>query len=266
MAHGFGCVRSLRLPAYAERFAAAGYVVVVFDYRYFGDSGGHPRQLLDIAAQLDDWRAALAWARTLDRVDPDRVVAWGTSLAGGHVISLAGTGTPLTAIIAQVPHVSGFAGVRATGLRQAARLLPAALDDTLRGLAHRAPRYLNSVGAPGTCSVMATPDALPGVQAMAAADGMTLSDFPITVAARIVLRIGLYSPIRHAAAVTCPALIQVADDDALTPVPQARKASSRMARATLRRYPGRHFEVYVQPLFDTVVADQLAFLQTVVPT
>lgn len=265
MAHGFGCVRSLRLPAYAERFAAAGYVVVVFDYRCFGGSGGAPRQLLDVGAQLDDWRAAISWARTLDGVDPERVVAWGTSFAGGHVITLAGTGTPLTAIIAQVPHVSGFAAVRATGLRHSARLLPAALDDTWRALTRRPPRYLDSVGRPGTRSVMATPDALPALERMAAADGMTLADFPITVAARIVLRIGLYSPGRHARAVTCPALIQVAGEDDLTPPAPARRAAARMPRATSKTYPGQHFAVYVEPLFDTVVADQLRFLREVAP-
>ena len=54
MAHGFGAVRALRLYAYAERFAAAGYVVVAFDYRGFGDSDGQPRQLLDIKAQHAD--------------------------------------------------------------------------------------------------------------------------------------------------------------------------------------------------------------------
>ena len=81
MAHGFGCVRALRLPSHAEHFAAAGYVVVVFDYRNFGDSDGRPRQLLDIAGQLADWRAAIGWARTLGGVDPERVVGWGTSLS-----------------------------------------------------------------------------------------------------------------------------------------------------------------------------------------
>jgi len=265
MAHGFGCVRTLRLPAYAQRFADAGYVVVLFDYRHFGDSDGLPRQLLDISAQLDDWRAAIAWARTLDGVDPDHVVAWGTSLAGGHVITLAGTGTRLTAIIAQVPHVSGFSAVRATGLRHGVRLLPAALDDTWRALFHRPPRYVDSVGAPGSLSIMATPDALPGVTRMAAADGATPEDYPISVAARIALRIGLYSPVRHAAAVSCPALIQVVGDDALTPAAEARKAASRMLQATLKTYPGRHFDVYIEPLFDTVVADQLEFLLQSVP-
>lgn len=265
MAHGFGCVRALRLPAYAQRFAAAGYVVVVFDYRYFGDSGGRPRQLLDVTAQLDDWRAAIAWARTLQGVDSQRVVGWGTSLSGGHVITLAGTGAPLSAIIAQVPHVDGFTAARATGMRHAAALLPAALDDAWRALCHRAPRYLDSIGAPGTRAVMATPDAMAGLERMAAADGLVLADFPITVAARIVLRIGLYSPIRHAADVRCPALIQIVDDDALTPARQARKTAHRMPRATLKTYPGQHFDVYVEPLFSTVVADQIAFLRSVAP-
>ena len=48
MAHGLGGVREMRLDAYAERFAAAGYVCLVFDYRHFGASGGQPRQLLSI--------------------------------------------------------------------------------------------------------------------------------------------------------------------------------------------------------------------------
>ena len=265
MAHGFGCVRGVRLPAYAQRFAAAGYVVVVFDYRFFGDSGGSPRQLLDIAAQLDDWRAAIDWARTLEGVDSQRVIGWGTSLSGGHVITLAGTGAALTAIIAQVPHVDGIAASRAAGMRHAVGLLPAAVEDTWRALTHRAPRYLHSIGAPGTRSIMASPDALPALERMAAADGLTLQDFPITVAARIVLRIGLYSPIRHAGAVTCPALVQVAGDDTLTPTAEARKAACRMPHATLKVYPGQHFEVYVDPLFTTVVADQLEFLRSVAP-
>lgn len=265
MAHGFGCVRALRLPSYAEVFAAAGYVVVVFDYRYFGDSGGLPRQLLDITCQLEDWRAAIGWAGTLDGVDAERVVGWGTSLSGGHIITLAGTGAPLKAIIAQVPHVSGIAGVRTTGIRQAVRLLPAAFEDTCRALAGQSPRYVDSIGAPGTPSVIAAPDAMPGVRAMAAADGLSLNDIPVTVAARIVLKIGLYSPGRHADKVTCPALIQVVDDDAVTPASATRRTVDRMPHATLKTYAGRHFDVYVPPLFDRVVADQLAFLQSVAP-
>jgi len=38
-----------------------------------------------------------------------------------------------------------------------------------------------------------------------------------------------------------------------------------MADARLESYPGQHFDVYVEPLFDTVVADQIAFLRLVAP-
>ena len=86
MAHGFGSPRALRLYAYAERFAAAGYAAVVFDYRGFGDSEGEPRQLLDVSMQHDDWKAALSFPRSLPGIDADKVVAWGTSFGGGHVL------------------------------------------------------------------------------------------------------------------------------------------------------------------------------------
>jgi uncharacterized protein len=51
-----------RLVPYAERFAASGIVALVFDYRSFGESGGEPRQLVDIPGQHQDIRAAVAWS------------------------------------------------------------------------------------------------------------------------------------------------------------------------------------------------------------
>jgi fermentation-respiration switch protein FrsA (DUF1100 family) len=60
LGHGLGAVKEMRLDAYAERFAGAGYACLAFDYRHFGASGGEPRQLLDIGRQLEDWRAAVA--------------------------------------------------------------------------------------------------------------------------------------------------------------------------------------------------------------
>lgn len=78
-AHGFTATRDDGLPAYAEAFRDAGFSVVVFDYRHFGASTGHPRQLLDIGRQHEDYRTAIAWARRLDGVDPDRIAVWGSS-------------------------------------------------------------------------------------------------------------------------------------------------------------------------------------------
>lgn len=265
LAHGFGGVRALRLDAYAERFAAAGYVAMAFDYRGFGDSEGEPRQLLDVGMQLADWRAALAFARTLPGVDPQRVVAWGTSFAGGHVISLAGAGEPLAAIIAQVPHVSGPVAVRTSGLRGGLRVSGHGIRDQVRAWLGRTPTYVDIVAAPGQTGVMTTPDALPGMDRLITESGLRPGDYPQDVAARIVLKIGLYSPGRSASKVACPALVQIVADDAVTPRRVAERTARKMQHPTVRTYPGGHFDPYVEPLFSQVIADQIAFLHAHVP-
>ena len=116
LAHGFGGVKEARLDAYAERFADAGYAALVFDYRYFGESGGEPRLLIDIGRQHEDWRAAIALrARARRRRRrPDR--GWGTSFSGGHVVELAAADQRLAAVIAQAPFTDGLATLRAAGL------------------------------------------------------------------------------------------------------------------------------------------------------
>src|ERR1044072_3531828 len=62
MAHGLGSIKTLRLSAFAERFQAAGYACLVFDYRHFGESEGEPQELLSIKRQRADWRAAVEFA------------------------------------------------------------------------------------------------------------------------------------------------------------------------------------------------------------
>ncbi|MDT5322006.1 MAG: hypothetical protein QOD88_4528 [Mycobacterium sp.] len=42
MAHGFSCLKEMFLYKYAETFAAAGFGVLVYDNRNFGDSDGMP--------------------------------------------------------------------------------------------------------------------------------------------------------------------------------------------------------------------------------
>src|ERR1700729_2876868 len=70
LGHGLGATREYSLEPYAQRFADAGIAALVFTYRHFGDSGGQPRQLLDIDRQLGDWAAALSYARALSEIDP----------------------------------------------------------------------------------------------------------------------------------------------------------------------------------------------------
>ena len=91
-----------RLGAFAERFVAAGTAAFVFDYRGFGDSTGEP-DLFEVERQLDDWRAAIAFARTLPGIDADRVGTFGSSFCGGHALAAAAEGRRVAAVISQVP-------------------------------------------------------------------------------------------------------------------------------------------------------------------
>jgi uncharacterized protein len=259
MAHGFAAIRALRLAAYAERFAKAGYAVMVFDYRGWGDSPGEPRRVLDIGGQRDDWHAALAYARALDGVDTIRVVAWGTSFGAGHVLSIAAKDHGLAAIVAQVPHISGPASAFARSPVLVARLVLAGLRDQAGAFLGRQPLRLPAAEEPGTLAMMNTPDALPIGKALAGDRYEELLP-ENNVAARIALRVPFYSPGRTVKKITTPALVQLAKDDVVTPYEVALKAAERIPKGEVLSYDCGHFDPYVDPLFDTVVGDQIDFL------
>jgi pimeloyl-ACP methyl ester carboxylesterase len=259
MAHGFGAIRALRLDAYATRFAQAGFAALVFDYRGWGDSPGQPRRVLDIHAQQVDWRAAVAHARTIDGVDTNRVVAWGTSFGGGHALHLAAEDHDLTAVIAQVPHISGPASAFAGPPTLLARLTLAALRDQLGALAGRAPHRIPAIGEPGTLAMMTLPDAR-SITERLAGDRYDELLPENDVAARIALRVPSYSPGRNVSKITAPTLIQVAKHDVVTPYRVALKAARRIPKGEVRSYDCSHFEPYLPPHFDTVVTDQIEFL------
>src|SRR5947207_9738790 len=120
LGHGLGATREYGLEPYAERFADAGIAALVFTYRHFGDSGGRPRQLLDIERQLGDWAAAPTYARSLDGIDHERIALWGTSFGGGHVIEAAARDGAVAAVLRQCPFTDGLAATRAASPRSPA--------------------------------------------------------------------------------------------------------------------------------------------------
>lgn len=257
LAHGWSGVREQRLDAYAERFTAAGLAAVVFDYRHFGASEGQPRQLLDIGRQLEDWTAAVAFARSLPFVDPERVALWGSSFSGGHVQELAGRDPRIAAVIAQVPFADGLRNLPRLGVANAIRLTVAGLGDQAGALLGRPPRMLPAVGAPGTLAVMTSPDAEPGFRAIDPPGSAWRNE----TAARIVLAVATYRPGRRAGRVGAPILYAIAQDDVVTPPAFAEAAAARAPRSEVLRYPGGHFDLYSGEAFERVVADQVAFLR-----
>lgn len=257
MAHGFSATRDDGLPGYAVAFRDAGFVVVLFDYRHFGASTGEPRQLLDISRQHDDYRAVVAWARRLDGVDPDRIVLWGSSFSGGHVLAVAATDPCVAAVISQAPFTDSIPTLKLVPPTTMARLTVAGLRDQVGAWLGRPPRLVAAVGEPGTVAAMTAPEAKPGFDALVGQDSKWRNEF----AARLMLKFGFYRPGRKASHLKMPLLICVSDGDATTPVAPAVKVVERASRAEIRHYPHGHFDIYHDP---QVKADQVAFLQRTV--
>ncbi len=256
LGHGLGAVREMRLDAYAERFAAAGLAALAFTYRHFGDSGGEPRQLLHIGRQLEDWRAALRYGRALEGIDTRRIALWGSSFGGGHVLEI-GAGEPgIAAVVSQCPFTDGVASLRAADPKVAARLTLRALRDDLSRLARRPPVRIPTAGPPGSLALMTAPDALPGVEALAAGHAVDH-----TVSARIGTRIGLYRPGRALRRPHPPTLLCVCEHDSVAPARATVRHADRGRDVEVRRYPIGHFDIYWGDAFERAVADQLEFLR-----
>ncbi|KAJ5483705.1 hypothetical protein N7530_002951 [Penicillium desertorum] len=107
MTHGLGGVRHLWLPAFADRFHDAGYNVLLYDNRNWGDSDGLPRQESNPPLQQADYYDAFNFASTFSNVDASRIVYWGTSFSGGNVLHAAAVDKRIKAAIVQCPAVSG---------------------------------------------------------------------------------------------------------------------------------------------------------------
>lgn len=256
MGHGLGAVREMGLAPYAERFVEAGIAALPFTYRHFGDSDGEPRQLLDIARQLEDWAAALSYARSLDRIDSGRIAIWGSSFAGGHVIEVAARDGQVAAVVSQCPFTDGIASLRVTSPRSAARGAELAIRDEFAARLGRPAVMVALTGPPGSAALMAAPDSEPGYRALIPPE----LDFNDKVAARIINRLGFYRPGRSASKVKCPILFCICDTDTIAPADAAIGYAAQAPRSEVKRYPIGHFDIYKGEWFERAVADQTEFL------
>jgi fermentation-respiration switch protein FrsA (DUF1100 family) len=59
--------------------------------------------------------------------------------------------------------------------------------------------------------------------------------------------------------------VQVSDGDAITPPKPALAAAAQAPWSQVEHYPGGHFDIYVGEGFERAVADQVAFLERVLP-
>ncbi len=261
MAHGFGATRDAGLAPFAEKFAAAGADVVVFDYRGFGTSTGSKRQSVDHLAHRADYQCAVEHARGLDGVDPERIVLWGSSYSGGHVIAVAAKDPRIAGVISQGAAMDGLRAVFLildyAGPAQLLKLTGHALLDVGHMIARRAPHMIPIVGPPGSTATISSPDGESGYETIM---GPT---FRNEMRARGILPIMVNRPVASASKLSMPVLLVVAGQDTIAPVAAVEKVAQKVrGQVQVIRFDVGHFEIYEGEPFEKSSAAQVDFLRS----
>jgi pimeloyl-ACP methyl ester carboxylesterase len=256
MAHGFSATKTMFLDDFAEVFCAAGFAVLVYDHRNFGDSDGELRGEIDPWAQINGYRDAISFAQTLDGVDPGRVGLWGSSYSGGHVLVIAAFDKRVKCVVSHVPAISGWDSL--------ADVVPAAAWPNIRANfdTDRLARFKGQPAqmipvvpeTPGGDGALTSPDAAAFFLGMRS----RAPKWENAITRRSVEMITEYEPgfyIERIAPI--PLLMIVAMQDVVTP---ARLALAAFARAgdpkKLVTFECGHFNPYNGPLFPDNSATQ----------
>ncbi|SHN24269.1 alpha/beta hydrolase [Gracilibacillus kekensis] len=83
---------------YADKLAELGYVTIVFDASYQGESEGKPRYAEYPAARVEDIRSVVDYLTTLDYVDENRIGVLGVCAGGGYAVNAAMTERRIKAV------------------------------------------------------------------------------------------------------------------------------------------------------------------------
>jgi pimeloyl-ACP methyl ester carboxylesterase len=258
MGNGFSGTRDVGMPPFAEGFARSGLAAFAFDYRCFGASGGSPRQLVDPWMQLDDWRAALDFVRTLDRVDAGRLAIWGTSMAGGLVLVIGAEDPGVSAIVAQVPAVDGSvepAGPE-VGVGWIVRLLLTGWADLLRSTFAGDALLIPAFAPPGEFGMIVDDVSYADLQKLPVSG----STYRNAIAARSFTTFDEYDPAVAWDGIRVPTLVVASRQDRLAAFEGVENFAAANARVKVETFEGGHFDVYLPPVSDWAVGVEAAFL------
>jgi hypothetical protein len=256
MGHGFSATQD-RLFSSAELFASEGLAVLTIDYRKFGESGGKPRQVIDIKGQRADFTAAVAFVRSLPEIDPERVALWGSSLGGTHTLFVAAEDSRVAAVVAQIPYSGRPKKSVGRNKAQIKRIMNLALKDTIRGWFGMKPLYVPAVGSADDNAILVDPHAKEVTKSLSANNSLWRNE----IAPRVIFDILRLNPLKIAKNIKAPLLVTIAEKDTEAPIYLTKRLADLAPRGEVQTYPISHYEMYQPDIRQKVLLDQLKFLK-----
>jgi hypothetical protein len=259
LCHGYTGVKDLYLPDNARVLNQAGYVVLTFDYKGWGESEG-PRTRLAPMSRVADVQAALTFLGLQPEVDADRLGIYGTSYGGATVTWVGAIDERAKCIVSVVGIGNGRRWMRS--VRR-----PDEWHDLLaRSAADRAKRVLDGQSEWVERTEVLLPDRQSAELAAAARRNVpgaintlpleyvdeTLSFHPEWVVDRIAPR---------------PILFITTDDDRLVPPEESEALYARAGEPKKLVVLGGygHYEVYAEPAFGEVMRETVAWFAKYLP-
>jgi dipeptidyl aminopeptidase/acylaminoacyl peptidase len=198
---------------YHEALTAAGFGVLVFDYRGFGDSEGE-RDVVSPHRQLQDLINAVTYLTTREDVDADRIGAFGSGgTGGGNAVMLAGHDPRVRAVVSQLPVADGRDWLHRMRQEHEWVAFLQSLEEDRRD---RVTQGKGRLVHPREEIMVPTPERK-STTVKADVDGRV----PTAVSMSSAEEILAYRPVEAAASLTSPLLVIGVENDATTPTDHA---------------------------------------------
>lgn len=260
MVGGWGSVQQALTCSFVNRFVAAGYAVMEFDFPGWGLSSGWPRQDINPWRRVKTANAALAHLKSQPQVAAHRILLWGTSFGGGHVVDLATQHPDLQGAIIQVPMLDGLATVRAVPTPRLVKLISLGVV----GLLKPGPTlHIPTVARKGEFGTMDRDNAWEALQM--GLDAHPGAKYVNRVTARSVLTMAFYRPWTRLKNVQIPMLMVVATRDTVAPFVEDKVRRVANPQISVVQLDADHFDPYFEPYFPKALKPQLGFLNKVLP-
>jgi dipeptidyl aminopeptidase/acylaminoacyl peptidase len=259
LCHGYTGVRNLYLPDTAKVLTNAGYVVLTFDYKGWGDSDG-PKSRLSPYGRVIDSQAALTFLGAQPMVDPDRLGIYGTSYGGATVVWTAAIDPRVKAVVSVVGIGHGRRWMRS--VRR-----PDEFSDLLaKSEADRVRRVMTGQSEFADRSAVLLPDRQSADLAAAARRGNpgAVNEIPLEY---IDDTLGFHPEWIVDKIAPRPVLFITSDDDRLVPPDESESlyAKAGEPKRLIMLKGWGHYEVYTGEAFRQVIEPTLAWYRQYLP-